>query len=399
MKLTKTTVNRLPTPETGYAIHWDDTLPGFGVRMTANGIKAFILQRRIKGREKRITLGRYGALTVEQARKEATKLLGDIAKGQDPVADKARKRLEAMTLGEAFKAYLDTRDLKPRTVQDIGYAMQGFEDWKTKPLTIITRDMVGKRHRQLGEASPARANLAMHYLRAIFNFAMAHYTDAEGKPLLADNPVTRLSQTRAWFRVDRRQTVIKPRQLKPWMEAVLSLDNPLTRDYFLLVLLTGLRRQEALDLRWEHVDLTGRTLTVADTKNHQDHTLPLSDYLLEILTSLKVKAVGPYVFESTKGRLQNLRYAMEKVINHSGVEFTIHDLRRTFATVADSLDIPGYAVKALLNHKTGTDVTAGYVVINVERLRDPMQRITDYILKAGGLRAGADVVNLRKAVP
>jgi integrase len=183
------------------------------------------------------------------------------------------------------------------------------------------------------------------------------------------------------------------------MEAVLSLDNPLTRDYFLLVLLTGLRRQEALDLRWEHVDLTGRTLTVTDTKNHQDHTLPLSDYLLEMLTSLKANAEGPYVFESSKGRLQNLRYAMEKVINHSGVEFTIHDLRRTFATVADSLDIPGYAVKALLNHKTGTDVTAGYVVINVERLRDPMQRITDYILKAGGLRAGAEVLNLRKAVP
>jgi predicted DNA-binding protein len=74
---------------------------------------------------------------------------------------------------------------------------------------------------------------------------------------------------------------------------------------------------------------------------------------------------------------------MATVIERSGVTFTTHDLRRTFATVADSLDIPGYAVKALLNHKTGADVTVGYIIADVERLRGPMQRITDYLLRAG----------------
>jgi hypothetical protein len=81
----------------------------------------------------------------------------------------------------------------------------------------------------------------MRVLRALFNFAAANY-EAGGKALVLDNPVKRLSRTRAWFRVDRRETLIKPHQLRPWMEAVLALDNGLARDYLQLVLLTGLRR-------------------------------------------------------------------------------------------------------------------------------------------------------------
>ena len=71
-----------------------------------------------------------------------------------------------------------------------------------------------------------------------------------------------------------------------------------------------------------------------------------------------------------------------------------HDLRRTFATIAESLDVPSYALKALLNHKSGNDVTGGYLVITTERLRDPMQKIESYILKAAGIVASANIVNI-----
>lgn len=64
--------------------------------------------------------------------------------------------------------------------------------------------------------------------------------------------------------------------------------------------------------------------------------------------------------------------------------FTLHDLRRPFITIAESLDIPSYALKRLVNHKMANDVTAGYIVAGVERLRQPMQNITDYILKCAG---------------
>jgi integrase len=113
-----------------------------------------------------------------------------------------------------------------------------------------------------------------------------------------------------------------------------------------------------------------------------------------LLTRRKAGAVGDYVFEGVHGRLSNLRYPLEAVRKVSGITFTPHDLRRTFSTVADSRDVPAYAVKALLNHKNSADVTQGYVVVMVERLRGPMQRqrITDYILAAGGVRKGAKVV-------
>lgn len=85
-----------------------------------------------------------------------------------------------------------------------------FPDWLDRPLLIITPDMVQKRHQAHGEQhNEARANLAMRYLRAIFNFAMAEYKDADGNPLVLVNPVKKLSETRAWYRVDRRQTLIK----------------------------------------------------------------------------------------------------------------------------------------------------------------------------------------------
>jgi integrase len=306
MKLTKAVIDKLPIPAEGYALYRDDELSGFGVRVTHAEVKSFFLEKRIHRKVKRLTIGRYGVLTAEQARWEAVKLLGRIASGGDPVADKAQGRLESVSLGEAFESYLKTRSaLKPLTVRDMHRAMKGFQDWMKKSLlSSITRDMIARRHKELGAASQARANLAMRYLRAVFNFAMAEYTDAKGKPLLTDNPVKKLSQTRAWYRVDRRQTVIKPHQLKPWFQAVLALNNDLARDYFLLVILTGLRRTEALNLRWDNVDLLGRTLTVRDTKNHQDHTLPLSDYPLELLEARQREAVGKYVFESPRGSYQ-----------------------------------------------------------------------------------------------
>jgi integrase len=128
--------------------------------------------------------------------------------------------------------------------------------------------------------------------------------------------------------------------------------------------------------------LEGKSLTFLDTKNRQPHTLPLSDYLLELLKHRKQKSFGDYVFPGTgsAGYIIEPRKQMAKVIESKGIQFTIHDLRRTFVTIAESLDISAYAVKRLVNHKMTNDVTAGYIITDVERLRKPMQQISNYIL-------------------
>lgn len=398
-KLTKTVVDNLPPPPSGYALHLDTELKGFGVRVTSTGVKSYYLEKRIDGKPRRIKIGRHGELTAEQARKEAVKLAGSIASGGNPVAEQRRARLAAKTLNEVFADYQESRkDLKQSTIKDMARAIkEAFPDWQDQPLTKITPAMVEQRHQEFGKRSQARANLSMRYLRALFNFAAAKYQDDDGKPLIDSNPVKKLSQTRSWYRVDRRQTVIKPHELGAWVNAVLELPGADIRDYFMMVLLTGLRREEALRLTWHNVDMTARTLTVLNTKNHSDHTLPLSDYLADMLARRKAVSVADAVFADNLGRrIVNFRYAHAAVTQACGVSFCIHDLRRTFATVAESLDIPAYALKRLLNHANGADVTAGYIVANVERLREPMQKITDYILKSAGIKGTADVIELKQ---
>lgn len=127
--------------------------------------------------------------------------------------------------------------------------------------------------------------------------------------------------------------------------------------------------------------LQAKTLTIDDTKNNQRHVLPLSNFLFELLERRKTKAANAYVFNGTgkNGYIIEPRKQMAKVIKATSINFTVHDLRRTFITIAESIDIPVYALKRLLNHKTNNDVTAGYVIHDVERLRRPMQVITDYI--------------------
>jgi integrase len=392
MKITKTTVDKLmPPADKAQEFYRDDALKGFAVRITASGVRSFVVEKLIDKKVRRITLGRYGELTVEQARKEAQKLLGRIATGIDPIAEKQEAKVRAVTLLEVFDDFLKARKgLKPVTIYGYQRVVKlAFADWKDKPLLSITKDKIAKRHAHLGkESGEAYANLAMRILRALFNFAAGQYEDSQGRSLILENPVKRLSQTRAWYRVSRRQTFIKPHDLAAWYGAVQKLSNETLRDYLLVLLFTGLRRQEAAELTWSQIDLTAKTLTVSNTKNHQPHTLPLSTYLYELLTTRKQQATSEFVFPGSGkgGFIVEPRKQMVRVTQESGITFTVHDLRRTFITVAESLDISAYAVKRLVNHKMNNDVTAGYIVNDVERLRKPMQTITDYFLLQMGIK-------------
>lgn len=268
-----------------------------------------------------------------------------------------------------------------------------------RSIVSISKEMIAKRHTQYGESnSKARANLAMRLLRAIYNFSINQYQTEEGVALILTNPVKFLSHARSWYRIDRRQTVIKQHQLADWHKGLQQLSEcypndqaEMWRDYFLLVLFTGMRRTEAASLKWEDVDLKAKTFTLRDTKNRDVHVLPMSDFVEKLfLRRRQVIKRGEFVFpaDSGRGHLTEPRKAMLNVVKLSGVEFTVHDLRRMFITTAESLDISAYAFKRLLNHKMNNDVTSGYLLIDVERLRKPMQQITDYLLRSMGVKEG-----------
>ncbi|HAT6393020.1 TPA: tyrosine-type recombinase/integrase [Legionella pneumophila] len=403
MKINKTNVENLPLPEakddgkTAQKRYYDDHLKGFGVRVTSGGAKAFFVEKFINKKRCRITLGHYPELTAEMAKNKALHILGQIAMGINPIAEKKAAEVRDITLNQVFMDYLKTRkNLKPKTIDDYKHIVdKAFTSWKSKPMLSITRDKIAKYHEKLGnEHGEAYANLAMRILRALFNFAAGQYEDNSGSSLFIDNPVKRLSQTRAWYHVERRKTYIKSHELAAWYAGLQQTQNETLRDYLLLILLTGLRRLEAASLKWSDIDLKAKTFTINKTKNNESHTLPLSDFLYDLLIARKLKTFNDYVFPGpgAAGHIIEPRKQMEHVTKYSGVHFTVHDLRRTFITIAESLDIPAYALKRLMNHKLSNDVTAGYIIVDVERLRKPMQLITDYILKCMGVVKSADMI-------
>ena len=154
-------------------------------------------------------------------------------------------RVKTISLKEVYLDYMSARpDLKATTKRDYQTCINiYFKDWLNKPMLDITRDMIEQKHSDLSRTSAARANLAMRFLRALFNFA-AEYRDGKGKVIIADNPVRRLSAKKIWNRVERRNNYIQPHQLKPWWDAVWSLkhdpenqntrDRGTIRDYLLL---------------------------------------------------------------------------------------------------------------------------------------------------------------------
>jgi integrase len=171
--------------------------------------------------------------------------------------------------------------------------------------------------------------------------------------------------------------------LPKWWRAVQQEDQ-LVRDFLLVALFTGLRRSEIANLRWEDIDLDGRMLTVPTTKNGDPLELPLSEFLHDLLVTRRddnPEAHWVFAGRGKSGHIVETKTFHRRVGKRCGIKFTMHDLRRTFASVAEGLDLSHFALKRLLNHRTDSDITGGYVVHSIERLRDPVERIAQRILE------------------
>ena len=390
-----------PTAKQRVAVH------GLELVVSHTGVKSYVLRKKLNGRVVVVTLGRHPSLDVETARKLANKASRQIAEGINPNQRKKADRVAGVTLEDCFKDYIQDRELATNTLSNYSTVLNThLSDWKKKPMKRITRDMVEKRHGELSKDSPTAANKSMRILRSLFNYANGKYEDSEGRGLLPDNPVQRLTHTKVWNSETRRDNIIKRTQLMPWFEAVVALSESKDEfertvgDYIQFILLTGLRRREATSLTVSDVDFKEKSFTIYVTKNRQPLSLPMSDYTEQLLKRRCEETTTEYVFHGAgdSGRLNDPRRLVARVRQASGVEFTIHDLRRTFITLAESLDISAYALKRLVNHSVGGDVTAGYVRMDVERLRKPTQEINDYILSLAKIKKSADVVPINTSI-
>ncbi|MDD5268101.1 MAG: tyrosine-type recombinase/integrase [Methylococcales bacterium] len=373
---TQQRIEKLPTPEKDRKDYYDTGNKKLICRVSASGNKTFcILKRTTDGKLQRVTLGKWPDLSVAQARKLATDALSTLADGINPTEQKRTDKIKQITLAELMTKYLEQKDLRSGTAADYRKKLgEGFSDWLDKPVNAITRDMVLIRHKKLPGNGTSKDN-KMRILRLLMRYALA-------LKIITESPTDALREVGLWSKPTRKSRIIPADRLKDWHEAVLQLTNPKAKTYLLLLLYTGLRANEALHLEWKNVDFKNDAVTVLDTKNHSDFTTYIPMQLKPYLRSLlELTGNNTFVFpgDNAEGAMAIPRWPLDQVTLKTGIEFSSHDLRRTFATIAEASLLPETIIKRLLNHNTDNSVTGGYIRTEANTMKQAIDRIAGFI--------------------
>ncbi|NQV22454.1 MAG: integrase arm-type DNA-binding domain-containing protein [Rhodospirillales bacterium] len=380
---------------------------GLYLRVNDKGRKSWLVYYRIgegaSRKQRKLAIGSWPDVPLDEARDEARRYRKMADEGRDPkqvTQAEARQRREsaervvARTLQSSLDQYIKAIEKdgrSERTIEDYrGFTERHLVGWLDKPLTDITPDMVRTRFDEISEEAPTAAKYTMRIFRAVYNRAVDLAADRRPPEYLPPNPTRTLNiHHKGWNNPTRRRPLAE-NDLPGWYKAVSGIDNQVKRDYYLLVLFTGLRRRNAAALRVkrcnlgkEEMEVDGvliapRSIFIPRTKNKTPLSLPLSAYLVDLIkdrieANNKLFPESPWVFpaHSKAGHLTEPK--------DDSVPGTVHALRGTFITAAKRCQVPVDYQKALVAHalRIKGDVTDEYAEFVLDDLRPSMQRITD----------------------
>jgi integrase len=329
INFTQGRIKDLPSPESGRVEYHDIGCPKLTCRVSSTGVKSFVVLKWTGKTTQRVTLGRFPDMSVDEARKRTQSALTTIATGINPTEIKRQQRFKNITLQVLFDRYLaDKSELREASIKDYTKIMNspaGFLDWLSKPINEITRDMVLARRKQF----TGGADNKMRVLRLLMNYAIA-------LKAIDENPVDVLRDGSLWAKPTRRKRMIPSDMIKDWYNSVLHLDNEQAKVYLLLLLHTGLRDQDVRYLEWKDVNFKNDCFIARDTKNRSDFTAYLAPQIKPYLRALHDKSGGGrYVFPggNVDGVMDIPRKPIAQVCKQTGIEFSSHDLKRTFLTM------------------------------------------------------------------
>jgi len=371
MQLTDRKVRELPAPAKGQTIYWDTGLIGFGL-LVGTRARSFIIQ--VKNRRKKI--GAPPVMTVTAARARASSEMAKIQQAPE----------RGPTLREALESYLaafDARGKSPRSAANIRYEVERqFADWLPRRLESITRKECRERHAAI--RGRYTANNAMRHFRAVFRQAMKVHE------VLGICPTIGV----LWNKESRVRTPIA--DLAEWRRRIDGFTE-VKRDALLTGLYLGVRCGDLTGMAWANADLDAATVRFPTPKGGPDKafTLPLPAQVVEILRRRRERnpmifgQETPWVFPAWSRReagrvvqINELRWDITRVdgVPIFGKRASCHRLRDSFARACTETKIGIYETKLLMNHALpGGDVTAGYLDLSVEYLREKIQAVADHL--------------------
>jgi integrase len=387
--LTKRTVDATKADPSGVRFVWDNELKGLGLRVTPAGHKSYVFQYRLGGRAvnaRRVTIGEHGALTPDQARREAKKMAGMVAAGWCPASEReAAKRQRVDAQGAPTIATLAEDFLADRGAKKKAGTVKEYKRLLKKDVlpvlghvrvSALTRAQVAKLHLAMSDR-PYLANRALAVLGAMLRFGELHgHRPASTNPCTGIDPYPEQSRERyltdeelkrfgtALTKAERVGLPTPPklqRKLKDAKKAKhrpKSADKPTPANPYAVaalrfLILTGWRESEALGLRWDQVDVARSLTTLPDTKTGRSDR-HIGAPVLALLTEIPRLAECPFVFPGSKpgSHLVEIKRVWEAVRHAAKLEgVRLHDLRHSFASVGASGGLSLPMIGALLGHR------------------------------------------------
>ena len=403
-------------PNKAQAFLWDATAPGLGLRATPAGKPAYVFQGVYQGATIRLTIGSPNAWSIPDAQAKARELQRLIDEGKDPrelkreaLAAHAEKQAaaaaNAVTVGEAWERYLEQR--RPfwgernyldhvRMAQAGGEKRKRLPGVKTMPgplaelmplrLVELTAPAIEAWAAKEVQDRPARVRLALRLLKTFMRWA-ATEPDLKGK---ADPTATSAKKVREVAgKAKPKNDYLQREQLPAWFAHVRQIQNPAIAAYLQCLLLTGARREELAELKWEDVNFQWRGMELKD-KIKGRRAVPLTPFVAHLLATLPRR--NEWVFSSptsASGRLTEPSIAHRQACTAAGLELTLHGLRRSFASLCEWLDIPGGISAQIQGHAPQGVREQNYIRRPLDLLRVHHERIEAWILEQAGVQFDA----------
>jgi integrase len=383
-RLTDASVRRLPAPKQGKRITPDNEVPGFGIRVTANDARSYVLRYVVRGsgRERTYTIGDATIWRCTAARDKARELRREIEDGGDPLGAIEDERA-APTVGdliERFRAeHLPKK--RPSTRGDyrrmIDNHIGPHFGAHVKVSDVVFSDVDGLHRKITKSGSTYAANRCVAVLSKMFSLAIRW-------GWRSDNPCRGIEKNKEFH----RRRYLSGHELVRLTKALAKHEDRDAADAIRLLLLTGARRGEVLSMKWADVEDGVWSKLPSSTKQEEHHQVPLSAPALQLLADIKKRqrrrGVSKFVFpgDGANGHRVELKKDWAQLTKVAGIEaLRIHDLRHSYASQLVSGGASLALVGALLGH-SNPNTTARYAHL----MRDPLKEATE---KVGAVIAAA----------